>query len=262
MSDTNNFWLDEPSVLYANSAYMNIIPNSNMSREEQFNSITRFCIYAIILFIILDKSSLWIFIPVIVICFIIFINYINNKSETMISTTRGIDIDAMGDENYNEHKDNTPDIIVEAGYYDEKNKIMVNNYLNNTMKKDKKINYDKYKEQSRKKCKLPTPDNPFMNPTLNDISLELQDPPIACNADDTDIQNKIIECYNDKLFMDVEDLFDKENSKRQFYTVPQMFPNDQSTFANWCYKSDNICKVDQSKCLKYEDLRFKRVNVT
>jgi hypothetical protein len=232
-----------------------------MNHEEQFNSITRFCAYAIILFLILNKSTIWICMPVAIILFIIFLNYMTEK-ETMLSITRGIDIDSMGEKSYTIQKDNIPNVIIEAGYYDKKNKIMVNDYLNSTMKKDKKIDYDKYKEQIKKKCKVPSNDNPFMNPTLNDISLELQDPPVACNANDTDIQNKIIECYNDKLFMDVEDLFDKENSKRQFYTVPQMFPNDQSSFANWCYKSDNICKIDQSKCLKYEDLRFKRVNVT
>ena len=48
---------------------------------------------------------------------------------------------------------------------------------------------------------------------------------------------------NDSLFRDVNDLFGKNNSQRQFYTVPgNSIPNDQDTFAKWLYATPKTCK--------------------
>jgi hypothetical protein len=54
----------------------------------------------------------------------------------------------------------------------------------------------------------------------------------------------------------VSDVFGRENSQRQFYTVPQMNPPDTHAFAMWLYGNQNICKNDQTKCMKYTDLRY------
>ena len=42
--------------------------------------------------------------------------------------------------------------------------------------------------------------------------------------------------FNKDLYRDVKDIFGKNNSQRQFYTVPgNQVPNDQGAFAQWCY---------------------------
>ena len=42
---------------------------------------------------------------------------------------------------------------------------------------------------------------------------------------------------------DVNDIFGKNNSQRQFYTVPgNQVPNDQGSFAQWCYGQPKTCK--------------------
>ena len=45
------------------------------------------------------------------------------------------------------------------------------------------------------------------------------------------------------MYRDVKDIFGKNNSQRQFYTVPgNQVPNDQGAFAQWCYGMPKTCK--------------------
>ena len=251
----NIFWISDPTVLYKNQKYLDFFPTSKMTRIEQLNSITRFCIYFLLIAIITEKSELWIQIPIVIIIFIVILYYIfeydtKGMSEELYRL-KGI---SNNNEPFNENSDNE----IEAGYYDSNGELHVGKYLGRNGKNKQKIKYsfEDYKQYKKSTCRVPTKDNPFMNPTSNDF--EIEDPPEACNVDDDDIKEKMTECFNDGLFMDVGDLFERENSQRQFFTVPQMNPPDQTAFANWLYKTDDICKVDQTKCLRYEDLRYKK----
>ena len=40
----NSFWINNIKILYINQNYLNFIPTSTMTRYEQFNAVTRFCI--------------------------------------------------------------------------------------------------------------------------------------------------------------------------------------------------------------------------
>ena len=83
--------------------------------------------------------------------------------------------------------------------------------------------------------------------------------PSAANADDADIAEDIEKHFNTDLYRDSTDLFDTKNAQRIWYTTPvTSIPNDQESFANWLYKTNDICKIKQGSCLRYEDLRFKR----
>lgn len=113
-------------------------------------------------------------------------------------------------------------------------------------------------------CTAPTIDNPFMNFMLSDYTLNPDKPP-ACTttltnpSDKQIIKEEIDLSFNENLYRDVDDLFDKKNSQRQFYTTPSTTnPNDQKAFAEWLYRVPETCKTDQVKCLKYEDLRYTR----
>lgn len=268
------FWINNPKILYENDKYLEFVPKSNMNRAEQLNAITRFLIYFIVLALILQKPTLWIQIPIIIIIFIVFIYSIFKVDKEGLKNElyrlKGIDVNAMGDEDYNltpeERKKNneekTDRFVIESGYYDSDNRLMVGKYLSSHQPTTQKLKFslDDFTEYEKSVCRKPSMDNPFMNPLLKDITLNPNDPePVACNADDEQIKEKIVDCYNEDLYRDVGDLYERYNSQRQFYTVPHMYPNDQQSFAEWCYKDDNICKVDQSKCLKYEDLRYKRL---
>jgi len=56
-------------------------------------------------------------------------------------------------------------------------------------------------------------------------------------------QRIIEQNFNKNLFKDANDIFNKRNGNRQFYTVPgSTFPNDRDTFMKWCYNRPKSCK--------------------
>ena len=64
-------------------------------------------------------------------------------------------------------------------------------------------------------CTLPTPDNPFMNRSVFDR----QDRPNAC-SDGPKVDQMTRQYFDAGLFRSADDVFHKEASDRQFYTVP------------------------------------------
>jgi hypothetical protein len=51
------------------------------------------------------------------------------------------------------------------------------------------------------------------------------------------------EYFNNDLYRNTDDIFNKENSQREFYTMPvNSIINDQTKFAEWCYKTPPTCR--------------------
>jgi hypothetical protein len=104
----------------------------------------------------------------------------------------------------------------------------------------------------------PTIDNPFMNVLLTDYT----DNPerIAANSlnnyNNTKLNEKIDNTFYYNLYRDVDDVYDKYNSQRQFYTMPSTtIPNEQDKFVKWAYKTPPTCKEDNGyRC--YGNLYF------
>lgn len=99
-------------------------------------------------------------------------------------------------------------------------------------------------------CKMPTKNNPFMNPILTDKPSDYNVK--SCNSfNNKKVQRNIEENFNEDIFMDVNDVFQKNNGQRQFYTVPgNTIPNDQDKFAKWCYGRPPTCKEgNKVQCL-------------
>ena len=112
----------------------------------------------------------------------------------------------------------------------------------------------------------PTYDNPFMNPNLivPDPKTFLQKSKKKVKFDvnhhldtveDIQIKQAVEDKFDARLYQSVSDVFNTENSQRQFYHVPsRTFPNDQNAFAKWCYGVDKTCKAgDSPECLLYDD---------
>jgi hypothetical protein len=114
-------------------------------------------------------------------------------------------------------------------------------YFNNKSKRDVLKNYVE-----------PTYDNPFMNPSLLDYTenpnRESLNNKSFVNQNDLnlDIEKKF--SYN--LYQDVNDIFGKTNSQRQFYTTPiTTIPNEQSNFANWLYNKPSCKDNNGYQCM-------------
>ena len=92
-------------------------------------------------------------------------------------------------------------------------------------------------------CSLPTKDNPFMNTPFFDVAADKELPQSCTSYDNKGIQRKIEKEFDKGLYRNYTDIFGKENSQRQFFTVPgrQGIP-DQSSFAHWLYRTPDTCK--------------------
>ena len=102
----------------------------------------------------------------------------------------------------------------------------------------------------------PTVNNPFMNfniitdnpnrPGASDVSNE----GIKKEANDKfKMSSNMSSNENQKLFRSTFDLYDRNNSQRQFYTMPSTtLPNDQTAFAKWCYSTGPTCKERTLYC--------------
>ena len=92
-------------------------------------------------------------------------------------------------------------------------------------------------------CSLPTKDNPFMNTPFFDVAADKELPQSCTSYDNKGIQRKIEKEFDKGLYRNYTDIFGKENSQRQFFSVPgrQGVP-DQSAFAHWLYRTPDTCK--------------------
>ena len=101
-------------------------------------------------------------------------------------------------------------------------------------------------------CRIPTKDNPFMNPTLRDYGSDEVPVPKSCPSyNNVGVQRRVEDLFNEDLYRDVTDVFGKNNSQRQYYTVPgNQVPNDQGSFAQWLYGTPPTCKEgNRAACL-------------
>jgi len=289
------FWMDDVKILYKNKNYAKFFPMADMTRVEQLNAITRFFIYLIIVLILVDNTSEFIYIPIIgiILCIVMYnvfeiddkgkrgellrmrkkkegmqvegpdINYRTYQvDEDGEIATVDIDVEKEQQDSDEILSNQHTDYEIEAGYYDSNGRLQIGRYNPpiQSLKKQaeiENINYslDEMRIYDSSHCRRPTADNPFMNPSQDDFNKE--NVPVACNADDQDINNDMQAKFTMDMYRDIEDVFDKKNSQRQFYTIAHNIPNDQEAFARWCHKYPATCKTNQERCLRYEDLRTK-----
>jgi hypothetical protein len=93
----------------------------------------------------------------------------------------------------------------------------------------------------------PTVENPFMNINLITDNKTKKEAPPSWN--DENNQQDIEKKFDYNLYRDVGDLYGKSNSQRQYYTMPSTtIPNNQTSFAKWCYGVGPTCKEKSIYC--------------
>ena len=115
---------------------------------------------------------------------------------------------------------------------------------------------------------VPTFNNPFMNPNLivhdpktflapnnNQKTVRFDINHHIDTKEDVQTKQEVDDKFNARLYTSIGDIFTNENSQRQFYHVPsRTYPNDQASFAQWCYGVDKSCKSgDNTACQQYND---------
>lgn len=201
------FWINDPLVLFKESEILKLWPMESMNKNEKLNAISRLVIILTILGFIVTQSIKIIITGLVTLGVFVFLHYSSkdNKSEGFC---------------------NMPNI-------------------------------DKFylTKEIREKYTQPTPTNPLMNvmlpeildnPTRNPgapsfnplVTAEINESAKAMieqNFDDPDIDKK--------LFNDLGDNMEFEQSMRQFYSTPNTtIPNNQKDFAQFCYGDMVSCK--------------------
>ena len=126
---------------------------------------------------------------------------------------------------------------IKANYNFKKLTYLIYTFTNNT--ESFSDDHEEHNFESEKECQLPTKNNPFMNTLLTDSPKRKRN----CNINNKTIKKMINKNFKENLFNDIEDVFNRKNSQRQFYTMPSTtIPNNQDTFQKWLYKTPNTCK--------------------
>lgn len=285
------FWLKEPSMIINNC--WEIIPNNKMSMIQKLNAITRLLIIFLILVILFKRESIYIILVLVFIMLIIIFYYMYINDEILdneifasnddieqytpdsfycpkngckincsddcpkeLSETNGPINSIYNDPNYRDliMKDgSSKNVILEAGYLDSDGNYRIGKEYNldSKIKTNKKLNYEFNENYKKNKCRKPTADNPYMNIVFSDY-LDAANVPEPCNSDQTKDDSQYL--YNSTVYRNIEDVYERQNSQRLFYTLPiTTIPNKQGEFADWLYKTGPQCKENTSKCTYYEE---------
>ena len=203
---TDMFWFSNPKVLVTMNRIFEIFPSRNYTLARKLNSLVRLAIFFSLVMYVLKKDTKYFVVPVIVMALTWLIHY---KQGSFTASENDTKKDSPMTANTPTNKSsNKPMPPVESG------------------------------------CLLPTKDNPFMNPPFQDYGNDKALPPKSClTYNNVGLQGKVENLFETDLYRDVSDIFGKENSQRQFYTVPgNQSPNDQGAFAQWLYGTPPTCK--------------------
>ena len=92
--------------------------------------------------------------------------------------------------------------------------------------------------------------NPMMNINLITDDKTKEAAPNSWNNEE--VKEEIEDKYNYNLYQDVGDYMET-NGQRQFYTMPSTtIPNNQTSFAKWCYSTGPTCKETSIYCATNE----------
>ena len=131
-------------------------------------------------------------------------------------------------------------VLTYAIYFYSDETVVFNTFTldRNTLDTDIKVNKDTVE---------PTIDNPFMNVLLTDYTDNPNRIAVSSlnNYNNKKLNEQVDETFYYNLYRDVDDVYDKYNSQRQFYTMPSTtIPNEQDKFVKWAYKTPPTCKED------------------
>tara|TARA_B100001559_G_C16255361_1_gene508991 strand:+ start:72 stop:743 length:672 start_codon:yes stop_codon:yes gene_type:complete len=88
--------------------------------------------------------------------------------------------------------------------------------------------------------RTPEIDNPMMNQNVFELYDDKKAVPTYNNPG---MKRKVEETLDSQIFKDSNDLFNRRNSQRQWYTMPNTEAmNKQTEFAKWCYMTPPTCK--------------------
>tara|TARA_Y100000389_G_C17467912_1_gene527417 strand:- start:4733 stop:5401 length:669 start_codon:yes stop_codon:yes gene_type:complete len=213
----SSFWINQPYILIDKDKIMDIWPLEKMNRTEKLNAISRLIIILTIIGIILTKS-LKIIISGVVTLIIIVILYLLFKKDDILNSQKK-SLKEEGFSNYNKIKHN----FTNPNITNPTMNLLLPEIQDNPNKVEAAESYNKFVTED---INLATKD--FIKSQFNDDKID------------------------DKLFNNLGDNYQFEQSMRQFYTTANTkVCNNQSEFARFCYGNMASCKDNNiEQCIK------------
>ena len=229
------FWINDPLVLFNREEMMDIWPAPLMSIEQKLNAISRIVILLSLLGFLITKNVNILLTGAITLAIFVMMYKLQYQEE----------YDAKnGSNNVNGNNGNTANDNANVNH--QKKEGFVNSKLYNALKPN---------------LTTPTVTNPMMNVLLPEIAYDPErnqaapayNPKVEKEINHTtqvatvlDFEPKTLteaEKLRKKLFADLGDKYEFDDSMRNFYTNPSTtIPNDQKAFAEFCYGSMISCK--------------------
>ena len=203
-------WIHQPSILFRSNKMRELWPTKTMKMDEKINALTRLIIILSILGYLITKNVSILITGMVLIGVLIILNYIYNKRNKLSRPIEGF-----------------------GG----------SNQMNTFMK-----------------YTPPSKTNPMMNVLLPEIQDDPKRLPAAPSyrpeteaTINKSTQNMVVDSFNnpdgieDRLFKDIGDSFEFDRSMIQFNSNPiTTVPNDQQSFAEFCYGDMISCKEGNS----------------
>jgi len=240
--DTDSFWAENPAILWQRNRLSEFIPAPNMSWAEMLNAVVRGAALVSILLALYFRTDA----PLYILLFTLIITYIIAKYPGPVMMQ------------LNKAQSWLKKLPTQEQYASQENGTKKTTMTKEETKESEKEQMVEqfvqplYKEQDWKKAPIqPTADNPFMN--FNIFTDPMNKPAAPLSYGSPSLQAEIEKQYQKDLYRDVGDLYNKSNGQREFYTTPSTtFPNDQTSFARWCYSSPPTCKEEGIRCVPYD----------
>jgi hypothetical protein len=245
------FWINDPTVLLKREEMMDIWPAPLMSIEQKMNAISRIVILLSILGFLITKNVNILLTGAITLAIFVMMYKLQHQEE--------YDAKNGGNSNDNGSNDNAGNGV---NSNDKKKEGFVNSTFNEPT--NNPLEYSKYSKPRgilKPNMTTPTVTNPMMNVLLTEIAYDPErnqaapafNPKIEKEINHTtevatvlDFEPRTIteaEKIRKKLFADLGDKYEFDDSMRSFYTNPSTtIPNDQKAFAEFCYGSMISCK--------------------
>lgn len=230
------FWTEDYSILFRGDRFHEFMPSKDMSETERLNAIARFAIYTGIITSMYLKQAFPMYLSIFALGFTLFVY--ENKMESSDRITKS-DLS----ESFKSYP--LPNNAVNPF----KRRLLMSNNSDETGEENNTFTPPTLNNPFGNALQYQQGDNPTRGPALN----------IEDTIDQKGVLPEINDYFNHNLYKDVSDIWSKNNSQREFYTMPwTTYPNKQGELAEWLYGNMSSCKSDQYDCNPYEDLRRKR----
>lgn len=213
----DKFWADDITVLFDKDKLAVFFPTKNMDSNEILNALVRASLYlSVILFVYKRNTNIFF-----IVIGTLVLTYLIHSYSPSKHTNNNNNESGNNNNNNNENGDSSKE-----------------NFTGNIEQ------YHEMDEMLQKtQCVTPTVDNPFMNVSLGDYNTMPNREVCGDVLDNQVLKNDIGHKFHNNLYQDVGDIWDRNNSQRQFYTMPNTsIPNKQKEFALWLYNRGPTCK--------------------